>query len=213
MADRAQASASSSEPQLKYLGFLRVAVLQVYLLVLGIYEHLKDKSGPLKSGIQNVEGTVLRVVGPVLDRVNFNLDDYFVFVDKKVDGTIQFADERLPEDVKQRAVSLYSYASAVPDKAKAIVAEVNEKGALPAFQSYVDYWVPVFWAYVQQLWSFFTSLPLVPQLLASSQPLVVVLAEQYNSLLASVQKSDIPIVKKVGLNLPAVPVEKLKRSE
>jgi hypothetical protein len=213
MADRAQASVQSSDPQLKYLGFLRVAVLQVYLFVLSVYGNLKDKSGPLKSSIQNVEGTVLRVVGPVLDRINFNLDAYFVFVDKKVDDTIHFADERLPEELKQRANSLYSYAAAIPEKAKAIVSEVNEKGALPTYQGYVDYWVAILWAYVQQLWSFFVSLPLVPQFLAAIQPLILVLAEQYNSVLASVQKSDITVVKKVGLTLPAVPVGKLKRSE
>lgn len=57
------------------------------LLRVQIYEHLKEKSGSFKPGIESVEGTVKTVVGPVISRIDFAPDEYLKFVDGKVRGT------------------------------------------------------------------------------------------------------------------------------
>lgn len=56
-------------------------------LLVQIYEHLKEKSGSLKPGIESVEGTVKNVVGPVISRIDFVPDEYLKFVDAKVSET------------------------------------------------------------------------------------------------------------------------------
>ena len=58
----------SEEQRLKYLEFVQAAVLHLVLCAASVYAYAKDNSGPLKPGVQRVEGTVRTVVGPVYNK-------------------------------------------------------------------------------------------------------------------------------------------------
>lgn len=75
---------ASPGPDLKYLGFFRAAVIEIYLFILQIYASLKDKSGSLKPGIESVESKVQSVLRPVITKVDFLPDEYLKFVDARV---------------------------------------------------------------------------------------------------------------------------------
>lgn len=200
-------------PQLKYLGFFRTAVLQFYVFLLQVYDHLKDKSGSFKLGIESVEGTVKTVVGPVLSKAQLDPDAYLAFVDTKIDDGVKYADENIPADWKRQAVSVYGYASQAPSKVVAAVDGFKEKGFAATVQSYYEYFLPIIVAYLTAAGTFILTLPLAPQIISTVQPYVVYVAEQYNTVLSEAQKSDVPVIVSVTRVLPAIPVQKLKKSE
>lgn len=49
-----------------------------------LYNYAKQNSGPLRSAVGTVEGTVTTVLGPVYDRIKGVPQDLLVFVDNKV---------------------------------------------------------------------------------------------------------------------------------
>ena len=49
-----------------------------------LYGYAKDKSGPLKPGVETFEGTVKSVVGPVYDKYHGVPVELLKFVDRKV---------------------------------------------------------------------------------------------------------------------------------
>lgn len=74
----------TEEERLKYLEFVQVAALHAVLYALKVYGYAKDNSGPLKNGVQNVEGTVKNVVAPVYDKYHDVPSELLKFVDRKV---------------------------------------------------------------------------------------------------------------------------------
>lgn len=70
--------------KLKYLEFLQVAMIHAALCVVKVYGYAKENSGPLKPGVQTVEGTVKTVVGPVYDKYHDVPVEVLKFVDRKV---------------------------------------------------------------------------------------------------------------------------------
>lgn len=77
--------AESEEAQrLKYLEFVQVAVLHAVLVAAKLYDYAKDNSGPLKPGVQTVEGTVKTIVGPVYSKFHDVPIELLKFVDRKV---------------------------------------------------------------------------------------------------------------------------------
>jgi hypothetical protein len=77
---------SEEEQRLKYLEFLQVATIHALMCLSNLYGYAKDKSGPLKPGVETVEGTVKSVVGPVYDRFHDVPIEVLKFVDRKVTG-------------------------------------------------------------------------------------------------------------------------------
>lgn len=69
---------------MKYFEFVQVAALHAVLCAAKIYGYAKDNSGPLKPGVQRVEGTVKTVVGPVYDKFHDVPVELLKFVDRKV---------------------------------------------------------------------------------------------------------------------------------
>lgn len=70
--------------ELKHLRFVRIAAIQTYVVVSHLYESAKNNSGPLRSAVETVEGTVTTVFGPVYNKFKGVPDDVLVFVDNKV---------------------------------------------------------------------------------------------------------------------------------
>jgi hypothetical protein len=75
------------EKSLKYLNFVQVAAIYIVVCFSTLYEYAKESSGPLKSGVEAVEGTVKTVIGPVYERFNDVPFELLKFVDRKVRTT------------------------------------------------------------------------------------------------------------------------------
>ena len=72
------------EKRLKYLDFVQVAAIYVVVCLSSLYEYAKENSGPLKPGVQTVEGTVKTVIGPVYQKFHDIPLELLKFVDRKV---------------------------------------------------------------------------------------------------------------------------------
>ncbi len=69
---------------MKYLGAVHAVVVQATAYLLALYTVAKDSSGPLRPGVENVEGTVKTVVGPVYHKIEGKPLELLQFVDSKV---------------------------------------------------------------------------------------------------------------------------------
>lgn len=74
----------NDEKKLKYLEFVQVAAVYIVVLSSALYEYAKENSGPLKPGVETVEGTVKAVIGPVYDKFQDVPFELLKFVDRKV---------------------------------------------------------------------------------------------------------------------------------
>lgn len=59
-------------------------MLYVVVFFSTIYDFAKENSGPLKPGVQTVEGTVKTVIGPVYDKFHDVPFELLKFIDRKV---------------------------------------------------------------------------------------------------------------------------------
>jgi hypothetical protein len=75
---------SEEEKRLKYLEFVQVATLHTLMYAAKLYTYAKENSGPLKPGVDTVEGTVKTVVGPVYDKYHGVPNELLKLVDRKV---------------------------------------------------------------------------------------------------------------------------------
>lgn len=80
----------TEEEKLKYLEFVQVAALHTILCALKAYSYAKENSGPLKNGVQTVEGTVKTVVAPVYDKYHDVPSELLKLVDRKVSHSSTF---------------------------------------------------------------------------------------------------------------------------
>lgn len=69
---------------MKYLGLVHALVLQATAYLAQLYAYAKESSGPLKPGVDNVEGTVKTVVGPVYQKIEGKPLEILQYVDSKV---------------------------------------------------------------------------------------------------------------------------------
>lgn len=74
------------QKQLKYLDFVHLAAVWAVVCLSRLYGHAKESSGPLKPGVETVEGTVRSVIGPVFGRFHDVPCQLLKFVDSKVSG-------------------------------------------------------------------------------------------------------------------------------
>ena len=74
----------NEEKKLKYLDFVQVAAVYIVVCFSTLYEYAKENSGPLRPGVQTVEGTVRTVIGPVYEKFHNVPSDLLNFIDRKV---------------------------------------------------------------------------------------------------------------------------------
>lgn len=83
---KAQEEAIEQE-RLRYLEFVHAAAIHAVLCAARLYVYAKESAGPLRPGVQTVEGTVKTVVGPVYDKIHGVPFELLKFVDRKVRST------------------------------------------------------------------------------------------------------------------------------
>jgi len=79
-----QQTKTPKQERLKYLDFVHVAAIQALVCLSRLYDFAKENSGPLKSGVHTVEGTVKAVVGTVYEKFQSVPLEILKFVDRKV---------------------------------------------------------------------------------------------------------------------------------
>jgi len=131
----------------------------------------------------------------------------------QVDVTVKYAEEKAPDSIKNQLSSVYGFLSTIPDKAQVAADTYKQKGAVSTAQEYLHYFYPILFAYIEQVYKVALTLPLVPQFAGLIQPYAVVIARQYNSVLAQIKKSENTVVKNVAGLLPDIPINKAKKQE
>ncbi|GMI76985.1 small rubber particle protein3, LD-associated protein 3 [Hibiscus trionum] len=76
------------QQRLKYLEFVQVAAVHAALSFTKLYLYAKERSGPLKPGVETVKGTVKSVVRPVYDKYHDVPVELLKFVDTKLDESV-----------------------------------------------------------------------------------------------------------------------------
>jgi hypothetical protein len=72
------------DQELKHLGFVKIAAIQAFVCMSSLYDYAKQNSGPLRSAVGTVEGTVTTVLGPVYHKFKPLPQDLLRFFDNKV---------------------------------------------------------------------------------------------------------------------------------
>ncbi|XWS31705.1 hypothetical protein CRYUN_Cryun23aG0099100 [Craigia yunnanensis] len=170
-----------NDKKLKYLDFVQVAAIYAVVCLSSIYEYAKENSGPLKLGVQTVEGTV---IGPVYDKFHDVPFELLKFVDRKVDESLSELDRHVPSLVKQassqaRAMASEVQRAGVVNAAKTITRTVYTKYEPTAKELYYKY-EPVAEKFAVSAWRSLNLLPLFPQVAQIVVPSAAYWSDKYN---------------------------------
>lgn len=209
----------SEEERLKYLEFVQVAAFNAVVYFSRLYGYAKENSGPLKPGVQNVEGTVKTVVGPVYNRFHDVPIELLKFVDRKVDESINKVESSVPPKVKQVSAQAFSAAQKAPEAASEVLQAgvVNTASEMAknmyakcepvAKDVYIRY-EPVAEQYAASAWRSLNRLPLFPKVAqAVVVPTATYCSEKYNqTVIYSAEQG-----YKVSSYLPLVPTKRIAK--
>ncbi|XP_006840520.2 stress-related protein isoform X2 [Amborella trichopoda] len=162
MADVSSRQSETEEKKLKYLDFFRCATAFTVACVSRVYDYAKENSGPLKPGVQTVEGSVKTVLGPVYQKLHHLPSDLLFFADGKVDDTVSKLDSYVPPLVKTASSQLCAAASEVRRSGVTeAVSELYTKYEPVGRDLYTKY-EPVAEHYAVSAWEAANRLPLFP---------------------------------------------------
>ncbi|CAA6669094.1 unnamed protein product [Spirodela intermedia] len=210
------------ERKLKHLEFFHLAAIQVVVCLLRLYGFAKENSGPLKPGVQAVEGTVMTVVGPVYDRFHDVPYEILRFIDRKVDESMSGLERFVPTTVKNVSTQAYTAAQKAPEVARSIAGDVQRAGVLPtatalakdvvarceptAKKLYATY-EPVAEHYAVAAWHTLNRLPLFPQVAQVVVPTVAHWTDKYNAAVTYAAENGYA----AAAYLPHVPTERISK--
>ncbi|KAI8522687.1 hypothetical protein RHMOL_Rhmol13G0015900 [Rhododendron molle] len=210
------------ENRLKYLDFVQAAAIYMIACFSTLYEFAKENSGPLKPGVQTVEGTVKTVIGPVYEKFHDVPFELLKFVDHKVDESMNELERHLPNLVKQASCQALSAAQKAPEVARAVASEVQRSGVVDTASNvaktvYVKYepsakelytkYEPVAEQYAVSAWRGLNQLPLFPQVAGIVVPTAAYWTEKYNETVRCTADRGYA----VATYLPVVPIEKIAK--
>ncbi|XP_072997161.1 stress-related protein-like [Typha latifolia] len=203
---------------LKYLDFVRVAAMQAVVCFASVYSFAKENSGPLRPGVQAVEGAVKSVVGPVYERLRDVPFEILRFVDSKVEDAAEELDRHLPALVKSASAHAYAAAQSTPEVARTVASEVHRSGLSGAAKAAFDRYEPVaqeLYAkyepaaeqYAVAAWRSLNRLPLFPHVAQILVPTAAYWAEKYNRAIAYAAANGYPAVRYV----PEIPTDRIAK--
>ncbi|KAK7855026.1 REF/SRPP-like protein At3g05500 [Quercus suber] len=217
-----QQEMTEEEQRLKYLQFVQVAAIHTIMCFTNLYVYAKDKSGPLKTGVETVEGTVKSVVGPVYDKFHDVPIEVLKYVDRKVDESVIQLDRRVPPTIKQVSSQAVSAAQKAPVVAQAVASEVKRAGvvdtasglAKSVYTKYEPTAKELYFKYepkaeqcAKSAWHKLNQLPLFPQVAQVVVPGAAYCTEKYNQTVRSTAEKGY----RVSSYLPLVPTEKIAK--
>ncbi|PIM98204.1 hypothetical protein CDL12_29318 [Handroanthus impetiginosus] len=217
-----QLAENQEEQRLKYFEFVQVAALHTLLYAAKLYSYAKEKSGPLKPGVDTVEGTVKTVVGPVYDKYHGVPNEVLKFVDRKVDESMTKVQSRVPPTLKQVSSQALETAQKAPAVARSVISEVKNTGVVgtasglarsvytkyePAAKDLCSKYEPVAEQYAVSAWRSLNQLPLFPQVAQAVAPTASYCSEKYNQTVQQAAQKGY----KVASHLPLVPTERIAK--
>ncbi|KAI3966041.1 hypothetical protein MKX01_010998 [Papaver californicum] len=206
----------SEKENLTYLDFVQIATFHCVVNLSKLYNLAKENSGPLKPGVESVEGTVKTVVAPVYHKFQDIPFEVLKSVDNKVDESMGHHVASLVKEVSGQA---YSAARLAPKVAQTVVSEVQRTGLVEtatgfaktvytkvepsAKEAYAKY-EPVAEQYAANTWRKLNTLPLFPKVANVMVPTASVLSDKYNSAVCYTAEKGYS----VSSYLPLVPKER-----
>ncbi|KAK7311986.1 hypothetical protein RJT34_10503 [Clitoria ternatea] len=194
--------------ELKHLGFVRIAAIQTYVIVLNLYEYAKHNSGPLRSAVGTVENTVTTVLGPVCNKFKGVPDDVLVFVDDKVDEATHKFDEHAPPLAKQLANQAKGLIENVAHEAGKVASEVQTGGPRAAIHYVAAESVHFVLVSSVKLWSGLNHYPPFHALAEMAVPTAAHWAEKYNHVIKVMADKGYTLVG----YLPLIPIDKIAKA-
>ncbi|EYU42215.1 hypothetical protein ABFS82_14G130600 [Erythranthe guttata] len=185
------------EKKLKYLDFVQLVTIYVVVCCSTIYEYAKENSGPLRAGVQTVEGAVKAVVGPVFEKFQDVPFQLLYFADRKVDESIIELEYHVPVLLKQ-----------VWTAARELVFEVQRAGFVDITKTAYIKYEPVAEQYAVTAWRSLNGVPLFAQLAQIMVPTAAYWAERYNQAVAYTAERGYT----VSYYMPLVPIERISKT-
>ncbi|KAM7280466.1 hypothetical protein ACFE04_007600 [Oxalis oulophora] len=222
LADALRDLHGEEDEKLKYLEFVHIAVLHAVLCFTNLYVKAKEKSGPLKSGVETVEGTVKSVVGPVYDKYHDVPIEILKFVDRKVDESVNGLDRKVPPVLKQVSAQAFSAAQKAPEVARGVASEVQTTGVVstasgiaksvyakyePTAKELYNKYEPKAELCAVSAWRKLNKLPLFPQVADVVLPTAAYCSEKYNQTVTSSAEKGY----RVSSYLPLVPTKRIAK--
>ncbi|XP_020113864.1 REF/SRPP-like protein Os05g0151300/LOC_Os05g05940 [Ananas comosus] len=199
------------EERLRYLEFVQGAAVQALLCAAAAYAYAKESAGPLRPGVESVEGTVKSVVAPVYERFHGVPFHLLKFVDRKVGESVQELERHMPSVVKE-----------APGLARSVADEVQRSGLVgtaaglaraaiarcePTAKDLYTKYEPEVERRAVSAWRSLNRLPLFPQVAHVVVPTAAHLSERYNRTVSYSAEQGYT----VATYLPLVPTERIAR--
>lgn len=200
-----------NERKLKYLDFVQVAAIYIVVCFSSLYEYAKENSGPLKPGVQAVEGTVKTVIGPVYEKFHDVPFELLKFVDRKVDESMSELERHVPTLVKQASSKALTVAHKAPEVARVVASEVQRAGVVDTAKSFTKTvytkYEPVAEQYAVSAWRSLNRLPLFPQVAQMAVPTASYWSDRYNRVVYHSAEKGCA----VAAYMPLIPKEKIAK--
>ncbi|MQM14634.1 hypothetical protein Taro_047570 [Colocasia esculenta] len=211
-----------SKPKLKHLEFFRLAAIQAVVCISRLYGFAKENAGPLRGGVQAVEGAVRTVVSPVYDRFSGVPYELLKFVDRKVDESMSELERFVPPAMKEASTQAYTAARKAPEIARSAVGEVQRAGVVgtatclaksvaakcePAAKQLYNRYEPVAEQYAVATWRALNGIPLFHQVAQIAVPTTAHWTEKYNGAVRYGAEKGYT----VAAYLPLVPTERIAK--
>ncbi|KAK1434501.1 hypothetical protein QVD17_00244 [Tagetes erecta] len=188
------------EERLKYLEFVQLAVLHVVVYASKVYAYAKDNSGPLKPGVETIEGTLKTVVGPAYDKFHDIPVEVLKFVDRKVDESVNKFDSQVPPFVKHVSAKTKNLSKEVKSGGVVETASGLAKSAYTRLEPIAEH-------YAVSAWHTLNQLPFFPKVAKVVVPAAAYYSEKYNQTVQQAAEKGY----KVSSYLPLVPTEKIAK--
>ncbi|KAK8968605.1 hypothetical protein KSP40_PGU022387 [Platanthera guangdongensis] len=193
--------------KLQYLEIVHLAAIRAILCVSTLYVYAKEKAGPLRNGVDSVEGTVKAVVGPVYGRYHSLPLDLLKLADRKVGESVQEFERHVPEGVKDA----YAKAQRAPEVARSVAGEVQRAGVVGTAAGLAKaacfHAEPAAERLAASAWRSLNRLPVFPQVARTVVPAAAGLSERYNRAVSSAAEKGYA----VSAYLPLVPTERIAK--
>ncbi|CAN0896134.1 REF/SRPP-like protein At1g67360 [Linum grandiflorum] len=198
---------TNTGPELKHLGIVRLAAIKTLLCVSNLYGYAKQNSGPLRSTVDTVEGSVSSFVGPVYQKFKDVPDNLLVFFDRKVDEATHKFDKHAPPFAKQAVSQAQSLIHSATEKAQKLADEARTGGPRAAFSYTVTETKNVVLSNSVKAWCVLDKYPSVHKIGAAALPTAARWSDKYNQTVKGLSQKGYPLVGYI----PLVPVEEIER--
>ncbi|XP_020585364.1 stress-related protein isoform X2 [Phalaenopsis equestris] len=179
----------AQETKLKHLEFVQVAAFQAIICLSSLYNLAKENSGPLRPGVQAVEGTVKAIVAPVFDKIHDVPLEFLKFIDRKVDQFLCEVERYVPSLLRR-----------APEVARSVAGDVQRFGVMtttiqlaraakqkcsPVVQDVYGRCEPAIEKHAVVAWRSLNQLPVIPHVVQIVVPTAAYWTEKYNKAVSS----------------------------